>query len=107
MDAIDADEKMKLVSLRQSIVKASAAGELLQGVHAVTYAALKDRLTKEFGTKLSRQEVYDTLRARVWRPEDKETIHRYMLAMTKIARRADLSEIENRLHPGWPFSKTQ
>lgn len=71
---VQADESFKLLCLRRSLAEGIAAQCLLRTPDASNYSTLKLALNREFGTAVTRQDVYRMLRQRVWKKEQNRCI---------------------------------
>ncbi|XP_067634857.1 uncharacterized protein [Eurosta solidaginis] len=85
------DERFKLLALRRCLV--GTANVFLTTTKALSYAELKKALTMEFDVPIQRNEVYKMLARRKW-DKNSESLHRYVLLMQAIGKRANICETE-------------
>ncbi|XP_036320726.1 uncharacterized protein LOC118735190 [Rhagoletis pomonella] len=91
MASINADEQFLFLSLRRSLT--GTARQFLKTANVFTFEALREALINEFGTVVSRRDVYRMLARRYWKKEE-ESLHCYILVMQSIAKRSDIGELE-------------
>ncbi|XP_067633312.1 uncharacterized protein [Eurosta solidaginis] len=91
MDAVNADDSLRFLSLRRSLE--GAAKVFLQTTTSLRYDDLVHALLSEFDISVSRHDVYRMLMQRHWNQKE-ETLHCYILHMQALSRRADISEEE-------------
>ncbi|XP_017469979.1 PREDICTED: uncharacterized protein LOC108361754 [Rhagoletis zephyria] len=91
MESTGANNNFKLLALRRCLT--GTARVFLTTTAALGYDALKGALVKEFDFAVTRQEIYKMLAQRKWKKRD-ETLHRYVLNMQAIAKRANIAEAE-------------